>query len=68
MKTLLAFAIATLALTLSTSAAPAAAPDDGSSFTLRPDYSHKEICDVYDILGEHQESQFFTCHRLLVSP
>jgi hypothetical protein len=34
--------------------------DDGSSFTLRPDYASKDLFDVYERLGARQESQFVT--------
>jgi hypothetical protein len=60
MKTAIAFVVATLALALSTSASPAAAADDGSSFTLRPDFSHKEIYDVYEEIQKAGEDQFIS--------
>ena len=41
--------------------APAAArAADGSSFAIRPDYSHKEIYDVYEMLRKGNRPQFIT--------
>jgi hypothetical protein len=46
---------------LAKSEAPAKAEkDDGSSFTLRPDYASKDIFAVYERLGANQENQFVT--------
>ncbi|NQT18708.1 MAG: DUF3160 domain-containing protein [Planctomycetes bacterium] len=36
------------------------AAGDGSSFVIKPDFSHKEIYDVYENLREGSQAQFIT--------
>ncbi|NBB95945.1 MAG: DUF3160 domain-containing protein [Planctomycetes bacterium] len=57
----IALTIACVALLLPPRIAPAAEPaDDGSSFTIRPGFSHKEIYDVYEHLRKADRPQFVT--------
>ena len=44
---------------------PVPAGADGSSFTIRPDFSHKEIYDVYDNLQKNSQEQFITTDLVL---
>jgi len=44
---------------------PVPAGADGSSFAIRPDFSHKEIYDVYENLQETSQEQFITTDLVL---
>ena len=54
------FAFAVVVGLLIASVGSAFAAGDGSSFVIRPDFSHKEIYDVYENLRKGSQAQFIT--------
>ena len=60
MKCALLTVFAGLAILFATRVVTAEQAEDGSSFAIRPDYSHREIFDVYKGLREGNRSPFIT--------
>jgi len=65
MKSRLLLAVVAGLLVMACGSAAGVPDTDGSSFAIRPDFSHKEIYDVYENLRKSSQEQFVTTDLVL---